>query len=80
MTGYELHDAESQENMGAVVITKVAPIDVEDSIEALNEAWESFNKLEETEENHLDVDAFVVWFNENYVTQIERLYLEFIQH
>ena len=47
--------------------------------EILREAWEDFNKLEETEGDHTSVDEFIIWFNEQYVTQIERLYLEFIQ-
>jgi len=79
MTGFTLHDAETQEELGTVIITKEAK-EVEDGAETISEAWESFNKLEETEEDTSDVDAFVDWFNENYVTQIERLYLEFVQH
>ena len=78
MTGYQLHDAETEEILGSVFVTKADPKANDEGV--ISEAWEEFNKLEETDEDHTDVDAFVVWFNEGYVTQIERLYLEFIQH
>ena len=82
MQGYELHDTETEENLGSVVIIKRQTAKAEKIIsseEALTEGWEHFNKLEETEGDHTDVDGFVEWFNTQYVTQIDRLYLEFIQ-
>jgi hypothetical protein len=78
MTGYQLHDTDTQEIMGSVII-KFAAI-AEDGVVELHDGWHDFNRLEETEDDHCDVDAFVEWFNESHVTQIERLYLEFIQH
>ena len=78
MTGYQLHDTETQEILGSVIVTHDAP-EIENASETLTEAWESFNKLEEHLGDNTNVDDFVGWFNDNYVTQIERLYLEFIQ-
>jgi len=78
MTGYQLHDYETETILGSVIITKSEPL-IEAHEDALFSAWEDFNKLEETEYDILNVDAFVNWFNENHVTQIERLYLEYIQ-
>ena len=81
MTAYQLHDADSEEILGSVIVTLDAK-EVEDSGEAISEGWEAYNKLEETEfiEDTKEVNQFVKWFNDNYVTQIERLYIEIIQH
>jgi len=79
MTGYQLHDTDTQEIMGSVIITHTEP-HIEDGETTLHDAWHDFNRLEETEEDHCDVDAFVEWFNQCHATQIERLYLEYIQH
>ena len=79
MTGYQLHDTDTQEIMGSVVITHTEP-QIEHGELALHDAWHDFNRLEETEDDHTDVDAFVEWFNQCHATQIERLYLEYIQH
>jgi hypothetical protein len=76
MVGYELHDFETEENLGAVMITHIGK---HDCVDVLTGAWEAFNKLEEHELDHTSVDDFVEWFNENYETQIERLTLVFIQ-
>ncbi len=46
MTGFTLHDADTQEELGTVIITKEAK-EVEDGAETISEAWESFNKLED---------------------------------
>lgn len=79
MTGWQLHDTETQEELGSVIITHREP-HIEDAETTLHDAWHDFNRLEETEDDHCDVDAFVEWFNQCHVTQIERLYLEYIQH
>jgi len=79
MTGFQLHDTETQEVLGNVIITH-SEQHVEDGQIAVHDGWHDFNRLEETDGDHTDVDEFVVWFNENYVTQIERLHLEYIQH
>jgi hypothetical protein len=76
MVGYELHDFDTEENMGAVIILNE---NEGGSLEELTDGWEDFNKLEEHELDNTSVDDFVEWFNENYETQIERLTLEFIQ-
>ncbi len=75
MTIYQLFDAETEEELGLVrIVSKIT----EEAIEELQEAWHDFNCLEETDEDNCDVDAFVNWNNENYVTQIERVYMEFL--
>jgi hypothetical protein len=79
MTGYQLHDSETEEILGSVIITHTQPKD-EDGEEALRSAWEDYNKLEETDNDNTNVEEFVEWFNGGHVTQIERLFLDFIQH
>lgn len=73
---YQLHDTETEEILGSVIVTSKITKNTEDEV---FEGWEDFNKLEEHELDHENVDDFVEWFNENYKTQIERLYIEFIQ-
>jgi hypothetical protein len=75
MTAYQLHDTDTQEIMGSVIITH-RETNTEDAETALHDGWHDFNRAEETEDDHCDVDAFVEWFNESHVTQIERLWLE----
>ena len=77
MTGYQLHDSDSQEILGSVIQSSFKQF--VDSQGEIEDGWEAYNKLEETEDNTKDIDAFIIWFNERYVTQIERLYLEPIQ-
>lgn len=75
MTVYQLFDAETQEELGLVrIISEIT----DEAVEELREGWNDFNTLEETEYNIWDIDLFVEWFNENYVTQIERVYIEFL--
>lgn len=77
MKAYQLHDTESEEILGTVVI--IPYYEKPESSDELWEGWESFNKLEEHDLDKTDVNAFIVWFNENYVTQIDDLDLDFIQ-
>jgi hypothetical protein len=76
MTGWQLQDSETQEVMGSVIITHRESSEIENAEQALRDGWNDFNTLEETEEDHCDVDAFIEWFNESHVTQIDRLWLE----
>ena len=69
---YQLTDFETEEELGLINI--INPID--NSISELKEGWTDFNQLEETDLDITDVDDFVLWFNENYITQIERIYIE----
>ena len=64
---YQLHDRESEEILGTVKVTNET------------ESWDEYNRCEESEKNPEDVDEFVEWNNENRVTQLERIYLEFCQ-
>ncbi len=75
MKGYQLHDTETEEILGSVIVTKFN----EDLTDDVHEAWEGFNKLEEHELDHTDIYHFVSWYNENYVSQIEELELDFVQ-
>ena len=75
MTIYQLFDFETEEELGLVnIISELT----ENSVSELKEAWEDFNQLEEHELEPKNVDDFIVWNNENYVTQIERVYTEFL--
>jgi len=80
MTAYQLHDSETEEILGCVIPkSQFVPLMPNYSEDEIFEGWTDFNKLEETELNPQSVDDFVKWFNENYVTQIERIYIEFVQ-
>ena len=75
MKAYQLHDSETEEILGTVLVTKTN----EDGTDDVHEAWEDFNKLEEHELDNEDIYHFVSWYNEGYVSQIEELELEFVQ-
>lgn len=77
---YQLNDSESQESLGLVKIIGNSYNTLEKATEEISESWESFNKLEEHEGDHQSVDEFVEWHNANYVSQIERIFVEIIQH
>ena len=51
---------------------------IDHSIE-VSESWDEFNRCEESELDKLSVDDFVIWNNENRVTQIERISIECCQ-
>lgn len=76
ITVYPLHDSITEEILGTVYVKETE--DTESVYDELFEAWTDFNKLEETDCDNESVDEFVVWFNENYVTQIERVFEESI--
>lgn len=71
MKAYQLHDSETEEILGTVLLTSEA--------DEVFEAWTDYNKLEEHELDHKSVEQFVKWVNENYLTQIEELEVDFIQ-
>ncbi len=75
INGYQLHDSESEEILGSVYIAS----DNKGSEDELCEGWERFNKYNESPKKERDVPAFIEWFNENYVTQIGEINLNFIQ-
>jgi len=75
MKAYQLHDSETEEILGTVIVINTPEIGGDE----VHEGWTDFNKLQEHELDHTDVYAFVEWFNEGYVTQIEVLDLDFVQ-
>jgi hypothetical protein len=78
---YSLHDAESEEVLGTVkVINPEECLEkgIEHSME-VSESWDEFNRCEESELDNQDVNDFVTWNNENRVTQIERIFIEYCQ-
>jgi len=71
---YQLTDFETNEELGLISIIS----QYQNSDDEVNEGWVDFNQLEETELDITDIDDFVLWFNENYVTQIERVYINYL--
>jgi hypothetical protein len=71
---YQLTDFETNEELGLISIIS----QYQNSVDEVNEGWVDFNQLEETELDITDIDDFVLWFNENYVTQIERVYINYL--
>ena len=80
MKAYQLHDTETEEILGTVIVKKT-PLDGKMNAlpDEVHEGWVDFNQLQEHEEDHTNVDVFVEWFNKGYVTQIEVLDLDFVQ-
>lgn len=73
---YELLDYETSESLGIVKPIGEPPfIDIDEVKEELQESWTEFNKLEEHELDNQSVDDFVIWHNENWKYQIERIFL-----
>lgn len=75
MKAYQLHDSETEEILGTVLVISQPEIGGDE----VHEGWTDFNKNEETEGDHTSITEFVEWFNSQYVTQIEVLELEFVQ-
>ena len=80
-TYFQLHDTENEEIMGIVKVTNQIDCEVKgiSHINEINESWADFNRYEESDNDHQDVDAFVEWNNEGRVTQIERIFLDICQ-
>jgi hypothetical protein len=73
---YELLDYETGESLGIVKPIGEQPfIDIDGVKEELQKSWADFNKLEEHELDNQSVDDFVEWHNENWESQIERVFL-----
>jgi len=72
---YQLHDSETEEILGTIFILRAG----ENASDEIFDGWESFNKLEEHEKDSQSVLEFVEWFNENYVTQIGFINMDFVQ-
>ena len=78
---YQLHDSETEEILGTVKVTndnECKEKNVCHSTE-VSESWDEYNRCEESENDSENIDEFVQWNNENRVTQIERIFIEFCQ-
>jgi len=77
---YELHDSESQESMEIVHVTNPDDFPKQDNFfEEVSESWTDYNQLQEHELDPFDVDQFIEWHNAQWDSQLERIYVEFIQ-
>lgn len=74
---FHLHDSETEEILGTVFIDSDNP--TSENEDELFEGWKDYNKLQEHEENPEVIDEFIIWFNENYITQIGYVDMQFIQ-
>ena len=78
---YQLHDSITEDELGIIKVTNATECwkkEIDHSIE-VSESWDEFNRCEESEFDPEDVDSFVLWHNENRVSQIERITVEFCQ-
>lgn len=71
---YQLTDSDTQENLGLIKAIKL----VDNLDEEIEQSWNDFHVLEEHELDNCDIADFVQWHNENYVSQIERIFVEVI--
>ena len=73
---YQLNDT-SGESLGLVQssILNPSPEAHRKAEEEIEESWHDFHSLEEHELDPNDVDEFVTWHNENWETQIERVFI-----
>lgn len=78
MKAFQLHDSETEEIIGTVTIVK-EEIEISKGEDELWEGWEDFNQSEEHDLDRESITDFIWWFNENFVTQIEEVEMEFIQ-
>jgi len=72
---YQLHDIETEEIIGSVLILNCT----QENESELWEGWENYHKLQEHEFDPNDINEFVKWFNDQFVTQIEDIEINFIQ-
>lgn len=70
---FQLFDHDTNDILGLVnaMTNTQTHLEVEEEI---TESWEDFNKLEEHDLDSSNVDDFVQWHNENWGSQIERVY------
>lgn len=73
---YQLNNSDTQESLGLIKAIKL----VDNLDEEIRDSWNDFHVLEEhdLELDNCDIDDFVQWHNENYVSQIERIFVEVI--
>ena len=62
------------EDLGLIKVINL----VDDFDEEIRESWNDFHVLEEHELDNQSIDDFVRWHNENYLSQIKRIFVEII--
>lgn len=68
---------DENEVMGLVRITNIGTDVTSDvATKEIEESWNDFNVHAEHDLDSSNVDDFVTWHNENWVTQIERIYID----
>jgi len=80
----QLRDSDSQDELGLVEIKNIVgvvndatkEVSSEQATEEITESWNDFHVQGEHDLDQYDVDDFVTWHNENWVTQIERVYID----
>jgi hypothetical protein len=72
---YQLHDIETEEIIGSVLILNCT----QENESELWEGWEDYHKLQEHEFDSSNINEFVEWFNDQFITQIENIEIDFIQ-
>lgn len=72
---FQLHDIDTEEVLGSVLIINCT----QEKESELWEGWEDYHKLQEHELDSNNVNEFVEWFNDQFVTQIECIDIDFIQ-
>jgi len=71
INAYQLHDHKSEEIIGTVFIQKPSQI----TSDEIFSGWEKYNK----EYEEININSFVEWFNENHLTKIGVVNMDFIQ-
>lgn len=70
---YELHDHNTLEYLGIVMVTsKVHPKPLDEK-EDIKESWEEFNLRQEHIYDPISIETFVDWHNQRRVYQIQRI-------
>ncbi len=75
---FQLTDYDTQEELGLVQVIKHDGLSIDEAKEEVIESWTDFHALDESDLDNYNVDDFVSWHNENWVTQIKRVFVEVI--
>lgn len=71
----QLTDSDTCENLGLIRI--ISELNSQTATE-ITESWHDFHVLAEHNYDSGDIEDFVTWNNENYVTQIERFFVDLV--
>jgi hypothetical protein len=75
---FQLTDYDTQEELGFIQVINYDGLSLLDAKDEIEESWTDFHKLKEIESylDNCNVNDFVIWHNKNWVTQIERVFIE----